>query len=147
MGSKPAEWSRHLINAYGLSDKITPDEFIAKCETQYPLFFPKARLLPGVEKLINHLVKHKIPFGISTGSSNEAFRLKATNLGSFFEPFEFILKCGSDEKVKRGKPAPDAFLIAADRFRVRPGLLIILMFHWFFEEISFSRTTSNGTLR
>ena len=64
---------------------------------------------------------HQIPFGISTGSSEEAFKLKATNISSFFEPFDFILKCGSDDEVKNGKPAPDAFLVAMNRFTVKPN--------------------------
>ena len=73
-----------------------------------------------MQKLIDHLKKHGIPFGISTGSSNEAFDLKATHLKDFFAQFEFILKCGSDPEVKRGKPAPDAFLVAAGRFKNAP---------------------------
>ena len=72
------------------------------------------------KKLVDHLVTHKIPFGISTGSSDEAFKLKAINISSFFEPFDFILKCGSDNEVKNGKPAPDAFLVAVERFTARP---------------------------
>merc|ERR1711970_1167635 len=75
MGSKPAEWSRILIDEYHLNTMITPDEFIAQCEAQYPRFFPRAQLLPGVSKLIDHLKRHQIPFGISTGSSNAAFDL------------------------------------------------------------------------
>ena len=74
----------------------------------------------GVQKFIDHLKKHQIPFGISTGSSNEAFDLKATNLKDFFDQFEFILKCGSDPEIKSGKPAPDAFLVAATRFKNQP---------------------------
>ena len=57
-----------------------------------------------------------MPIGISTGSSNEAFDQKATNLGDFFDKFEFILKCGSDPSVKAGKPAPDAYEVARGRF-------------------------------
>ena len=48
MGSKPAEWSRFLVELMAWSDKISPEEFIAKCEAQYPIFFPRAQLLPGV---------------------------------------------------------------------------------------------------
>ena len=54
MGSKPQEWSRAIIAEYGLVDKITPDEFISKCEGQYPRFFPQAKLLPGVQERVQH---------------------------------------------------------------------------------------------
>ena len=70
----------------------------------------------GVSKLIAHLIKHNIPIAISTGSSNEAFEQKATNLSDFFDKFDFIVKCGSDPAVKRGKPAPDAYEVARTRF-------------------------------
>ena len=49
MGSKPQEWSRAIISEYGLAEKITPEEFISRCEAQYPRFFPQAKLLPGVQ--------------------------------------------------------------------------------------------------
>ena len=46
--------------------------------------------------------------------------MKATNLKDFFSKFEFILKCGSDPAIKEGKPAPDAFLVASQRFKKQP---------------------------
>ena len=75
----------------------------------------------GAQRLIDHLIEHKIPFGISTGSSNEAFDQKATNLKDFFAQFSFIVKCGSDPEVKNGKPAPDAFDVARKRFNPIPA--------------------------
>ena len=69
---------------------------------------------------IKHLKKCGIPFGISTGSSKEAFEMKETNLKSFFADFDFILKCGSDPDIKRGKPGPDPYLVASRRFSSLP---------------------------
>ena len=109
-----------------LLDQLSPQEYQKQVDEIYSEVFPKAKLLPGVERLINHLKLHKIPIGISTGSSKEAFELKSQNLKWFFEKFEFILLCGSDQAVKLGKPAPDAFEVARLRFRNIPKGHLIL---------------------
>lgn len=120
MGRKPLIAAEILINELNLKDVCTPQSYIDEVSKEYPLLFPTASILPGVEKLINHLKAHKIPIGISTGSSNEAFDIKSTNLKPFFAKFDFILKCGSDPEVKEGKPAADAFTVAQTRFNPTP---------------------------
>ena len=104
----------------GLIDQLSSEEYQKEVDQIYAQVFPSAKLLPGVEKLVDHLKSHRIPFGISTGSSREAFELKSKNLKPFFEKFDFILLCGSDPEVKHGKPAPDAFEIARLRFKNPP---------------------------
>jgi len=118
MGMKPLKVAQILLDDMNLTDRITPEEFVRRCSIQYPKLFPTASLLPGVEKLINHLEKHEIRFGISTGSSNENYELKSTNLKLFFSKFDFVLRCGSDPEIKMGKPAPDAYLVAKERFPI-----------------------------
>merc|ERR1711892_384659 len=113
---KPVAAAKLLLDELDLSERITPKEFHNRMKPLFPKYFPNAKLMPGVSKLIAHLIKHSIPFGISTGSSNEAFEQKATNLSDFFDKFAFIVKCGSDLAVKRGKPAPDAYEVARTRF-------------------------------
>ena len=120
MGRKPLVAAAILLKELDLEDKVTPEAYIAEVSQEYPKLFPGAIVLPGVEKLIAHLKKHNIPIGISTGSSNEAFDLKSTNHKSFFDQFDFILKCGSDPEVKNGKPAADAFDVARHRFHPVP---------------------------
>ena len=103
-----------------VQDILTPEKYNDEVKKEYEIVFPTARLLPGVEKLINHLKNKSIPIGISTGSSNEAFDMKTKNLSDFFAQFDFIVKCGSDPDVKLGKPAADAFEVARKRFNPAP---------------------------
>ena len=108
------------IKEMNVDDILTPEKYNEEVKKEYEIVFPTARLLPGVEKLINHLKNKNIPIGISTGSSNEAFDMKTKNLSDFFSQFDFIVKCGSDPDVKLGKPAADAFEVARTRFSPAP---------------------------
>ena len=120
MGMKYIDGMKILLPLLGIEDKISGEEFVKRLNRKFPEYFPKAKILPGVENLIKHLKKNGIPFGISTGSSNEAFEMKETNLKSFFAEFDFILKCGSDPDIKQGKPGPDPYLVASKRFSSLP---------------------------
>jgi len=120
MGMKYIDGMKILLPLLGIEDKISGEEFVKRLNLKFPEYFPKAKVLPGVENLIKHLKNNGIPFGISTGSSKEAFEMKETNLKSFFAEFDFILKCGSDPEIKQGKPGPDPYLVASKRFTSLP---------------------------
>jgi len=76
----------------------------------------ESTLMPGVEKLINHLKQKHIPIAISTGSTTTSYGIKTQNYKNIFSQFEFVVCCSSDPEVKNGKPHPDAFDIARKRF-------------------------------
>ena len=126
MGMKYIDGMKILLPLLGIEDKISGEEFVKRLNLKFPEYFPKAKVLPGVENLIKHLKNNGIPFGISTGSSKEAFEMKETNLKSFFAEFDFILKCGSDPEIKQGKPGPDPYLIASKRFTSLPTCKLVL---------------------
>ena len=77
-------------------------------------------LFSGADKLVRHLHKHKIPLAMVTGSNDRSYKLKCIKHKEFFDLFDHAVISGSDPEVKRGKPAPDGFLLAAKRFPVEP---------------------------
>ena len=77
-------------------------------------------MFTGADKLVRHLHRNQIPLAVVTGSHQRSFQLKCVRHKEFFDLFDHLVIIGSDPEVKRGKPAPDAFLLAAARFPVKP---------------------------
>lgn len=74
----------------------------------------------GADRLITHFYNNNIPICVATSSSKESFTIKTKNHCELFELFDHIVMGASDVEVKKGKPAPDIFEIAAKRFKDRP---------------------------
>lgn len=100
---------------------LTVDEFLVAVEELYEEVFGEYfGLMPGAEKLVKHLKDRNVPICIATSSKNTTFQLKSKHHGSFLEQFHHVVKGSDDPSVKQGKPAPDIFLAAAERFPDAP---------------------------
>ncbi|XP_059622016.1 probable pseudouridine-5'-phosphatase isoform X2 [Phlebotomus argentipes] len=80
-----------------------------------------APLLRGAEKLVRHLHDNKIPIALATSSSNESVVVKTAKHLELFKLFHHKVMGSSDPDVKSGKPSPDIFLVAAQRFPDNPS--------------------------
>ena len=89
--------------------------FIGCLTLNVGLFF----LCLGVEKLVHHLHKHKIPFAVATGSSAGGYARKIANHKDLFQLTSHVVT-SDDPELKLPKPAPDIFLLASERFSVPP---------------------------
>lgn len=74
----------------------------------------------GAERLVNHLHKNGIPIAVATSSTQPSMELKTQKYKPFFQQFNHIVCGGTDPDVKQGKPHPDIFLVAANRFPDKP---------------------------
>ncbi|GFQ83721.1 pseudouridine-5'-phosphatase [Trichonephila clavata] len=90
--------------------------------------FLTCKAKPGAEKLVKHLYENKIPLAIATSSKKETYDLKTKNHKELFNLFHHSVLAPNEAEVKRGKPAPDVFLVCAGRFDERPAPEKILVF-------------------
>jgi beta-phosphoglucomutase family hydrolase len=102
---------------------LSPDKLLERKE------FYSARLMangipvmPGLDRLVEVLKQRKMPWGVATSSpiSYAERILKNLNLE------EDCQAIASGEEVQNGKPAPDVYLLAAERLAVTPERCLAL---------------------
>ncbi|XP_011563189.2 pseudouridine-5'-phosphatase [Plutella xylostella] len=119
MGSQSHETADRIIEALNLP--MTREEFLEESKKQFELLFPDTKVLPGAQRLIEHLHKHNIPIGLATSSSIDSYHLKIDrHHKELFSLFPHKTFGSSDPAVKKGKPHPDIFLVAASKFPDQP---------------------------
>ncbi|KAK4470765.1 hypothetical protein MN116_006288 [Schistosoma mekongi] len=119
MGRKPHEAGEILVKHYNLP--LSVDEFIQK-QSQYitPEKWGCVECLPGAERLIFHLASHNIPIALATGCCSHELNYKMKNHMAIFTKVSHSVCSGDDHTIKHGKPMPDIFLAAANRFETPP---------------------------
>jgi len=123
IGKKAIDSARILIEAYGLP--IAPEQYLKEREVLLARLFPTAQPMPGAQRLTEHLANAGTPQAVASSSNRREFELKITNHRPWFACFGCIV-LGDDPSVKRGKPAPDIFLAAAERLGIAPDQCLVL---------------------
>ncbi|XP_037572205.2 uncharacterized protein LOC119454312 [Dermacentor silvarum] len=126
MGTPDADAARTIVEVLGLP--LPPDEYMAAVDHIYEETFPNAQLMPGADRLVRHLHAHGVPMAIATSSKPASFGLKMMRHRDFLALFHHVVCSGGDPEVKRGKPHPDIFLVAASRFDKKPTSEKVLVF-------------------
>lgn len=115
MGMSTGEWSRYLSEDLGVD--LTPDEVartvVAAMADRYREHLP---LLPGAVEAVNRIAE-RWTVGLASSAPRSLIEtvLDASGLRPVFAATV------STEEVARGKPAPDAYLTAAERLGVPPA--------------------------
>ncbi|NET38702.1 MAG: HAD-IA family hydrolase [Cyanothece sp. SIO1E1] len=103
---------------------LTPEEYVEERIVLTRQLFPAAQPMPGALTLTQHLHLHQIPQAVATSSARQQFDIKTSRHQDWFAQFECIV-LGDDPAIKQGKPAPDSFLITAERLGAVPDQCLV----------------------
>ncbi len=119
MGLVP--WSEAMVHEYQLT--VTPDRFGAELmEMILPELIRTAEPMPGALETVTAAQAWGGPIAIASSSSRP---IVETVVQKFGWDAIIPIRCTGDE-VAYTKPAPDLFLLAADRLGVAPGDCLVL---------------------
>lgn len=100
--------------------KMPVQEVADRKESLYYEFLPRLKAIPEVLEHIE--AQHgRIPFAVVSGSTRESVEASLRSL-SLLDRFDTLV-CAGD--YKNAKPAPDAFLVAAERLGVKPEACLV----------------------
>jgi pseudouridine-5'-monophosphatase len=122
IGKRASDSARILTEVLGLP--ITPEEYLLERSVLLEELFRQVQPLPGARDLTEHLHQHGIPQAVGTSSERRAYEAKTSHHKDWFQIFECIV-IGDDPAVQRGKPAPDIFLVAAERLDAEPKSCLV----------------------
>ena len=99
MGRKAVEAAEALRNEYDLP--LTASEIVEEYSKQLPPeIWHKAKLMPGVQKLIEHLHRNSIPMAIATGSEYSQISHKLWNNEEVWQMIHHVVASGDDPEAK-----------------------------------------------
>src|SRR5690606_9764272 len=104
-----------------LSDTVE-DLAAESSEVLYGLLATDLRPMPGLLDLLTALERADIPKGIATGS-NRAFLDRVLDQSQLGDRFVFTI---AGAEIEHGKPAPDVYLLAAEKHGVPPEQMLVL---------------------
>lgn len=120
MGGDSHTSAQVVIDEYGLP--LTSSEYLEKREQHLIELFATCPEIEGAGEFINALAETGIPFALATSSHRHLRDIKLGNKawGNAFH----VTVCGDHPGLKRGKPAPDIFLLCAAELGVAPDQCI-----------------------
>jgi len=103
-----------VIDHFGID--ISVDDYLSQRESYLLALFPNAEEIEGAGEFIAAAREAGVPLGLATSSHSHLTELKLKNKpwGSFFD----AVICGDHDQLKRGKPAPDIFLLCAEALSI-----------------------------
>jgi len=98
---------------------ISPQDYLDSRKDVLLEKFKDTEALPGAKEMTTHFSKLGISQALATSSSSPMFEAKFEKHKKWFSQFAQIVR-GDDPELKEGKPAPDIFLLTANRVGVDP---------------------------
>jgi HAD superfamily hydrolase (TIGR01509 family) len=121
MGRPAVDAIRLMIDCHALSDSL--EGLMCECqEVMQELMAKSLAPMPGVERLLDELTELKTPIAVATSSTPDYAEHVLTKLG-LRDRFQFILTAAD---IRRGKPDPEVYLLAAERLGIPPAQMMVL---------------------
>ena len=121
MGVTPEYEYNYLVDQFRLP--VTWQELQAQANEIFLSIMPQVlQPMPGLFTLLDHLDKRKIPHAVCTSSSPKLVS-RMLPIHNLERRFDFIL---TSEDVTHGKPHPEMYLRAAERFGLDPASMMVL---------------------
>lgn len=121
IGMQDIDEAKDMVDKYLLP--VTADELVKRKQAQFRRFLTQAIIpQPGLMKLLGKLQERKYKIGIASSSALEEIESVVNGL----KINKYIDVYCSAEQVKKGKPAPDVYLLAAKRLGVKPQNCLVL---------------------
>ena len=112
VGTSSKIHSKIFIDAYNI--KLSPGEFEQKRDALLIEPFKSCKFMKGAKEM-THKCKYdlKLKVGIATSSSKFNFENKTSHVKAWLKEDIDKIITGDDPRIKKGKPAPDIFILAA----------------------------------
>lgn len=118
-GTKVEKTAEMMVQTYGL--KTTVAGLIVELENSVKKLLPTVEDKPGAVSLIEKVAGLELPTAIVSNSSIDIIETTlASKTWAKYFPLRF-----SAEHVKQAKPAPDLYLLAAERLEVKPSYSLV----------------------
>ena len=118
-GMSTPEIAERMVRLFGLS--VTADELLSRKRTIFrTMVNGELTAFPGLHEELARW--RDSPLALATSSARFEAELILDHLGlqDFFDP---VITC---DDVPKAKPAPDCYLLASDRLRIRPGECVVI---------------------
>lgn len=124
MVGRPAlESARYLVRVLELP--MTPEDYLREREALLARLAPESQAMPGARELTALLAQRGVGQSVATSSNRRLYELKTQRHREWFRVFKAVI-VGDDPRLRRGKPAPDIFLLAAREVGVDPSECVVI---------------------
>ena len=124
IGRLAIDSARYLVDALALP--IAPEDYLAEREVLFQTLMPTAEPMPGAPELTAALAARGVPMAVASSSSRAMFELKTMRHRRWFDESFATVVLGDDPRIRRGKPAPDLFLVAANDLGASPAACVVI---------------------
>ncbi|GAB4527003.1 MAG: HAD-IA family hydrolase [Pleurocapsa sp.] len=121
-GRSTSDSAEIIVNTLKLP--VTPAEYLEQRNRLLQPLYPTSNPLPGTVKLTQHLARYQISQAIASSSFRRNYEMKTTRHTEWFKIFNLAV-LGDDPELINGKPAPDIFLLAAQRLGTSPDNCLV----------------------